>query len=242
LDKMNLSVKDVAELLNVSDKTIYRMIQNETIPCFRVGGQWRFDRREIASWLGDTRTFSYKTAIENASGDEESISISEFLHRGGIYNNIPGTRKDLMIQSCLERIKASIPHIDIKKLFASILERETLCPTAVGNGIALPHPSSFGKFTSSSYIALCCLERPVQFGAVDNEDVDTLFFIFPKSERRFLRIQAKLLRLLRDAEVISAVKKGSPDPTRYADNVFGVLSETEAKIFRVPATEDRKIK
>ena len=38
---MNLSVKDVAELLNVSEKTIYRMIKDETIPCFRVGGQWR---------------------------------------------------------------------------------------------------------------------------------------------------------------------------------------------------------
>lgn len=29
---MHLSVKDVAGLLKVSDKTIYRMIQNETIP------------------------------------------------------------------------------------------------------------------------------------------------------------------------------------------------------------------
>ena len=55
---MNLSVKDVAKLLNISEKTIYRMIKDEMIPCFRVGGQWRFDRREINSWIEDTRQFS----------------------------------------------------------------------------------------------------------------------------------------------------------------------------------------
>ena len=217
--------------MNVSDKTIYRMIQNETIPCFRVGGQWRFDRREIAFWMEDTRAFSYKTAIENTDGNEESISISEFLHRGGIYCNIAGTAKDALIESCLQRIGTRIPQIDIKRLFDSILGREALCTTAVGNGIALPHPASFGKFTSTSYIALCRLESPIPFGAVDNEDVDTLFFIFPKSERRFLRIQAKLLRLLRDDDVIAAVK-GVPCGETFKDELYKVLPRKEAEIFR----------
>ena len=227
--------------MNVSDKTIYRMIQNETIPCFRVGGQWRFDGREIASWMEDTRAFSYKTAIENTGENEESISISEFLHRGGIYCNIPGTLKDIVIQSCLERIKTRISQIDIKRLFDSILGREALCTTAVGNGIALPHPASFGKFTSSSYIALCRLESPVPFGAVDNEDVDTLFFIFPKSERRFLRIQAKLLRLLREDDVISAVKSIPHDNT-YEDGIYKVLPQKEAEIFRATKEDTKESK
>ncbi|MBF0565778.1 MAG: PTS sugar transporter subunit IIA [Nitrospirae bacterium] len=240
---MNMSVKDVAELLNVSEKTIYRMIQNETIPCFRVGGQWRFDRREITSWLEDTRAFSWKTTIDNASfEDEESISIAEFLKRGGIYFKLPGKTKNAAIAACLERIKTGIPQIgtqiDIKWLYDSIVQRETLCSTAVGNGIALPHPKSFGKFTESSYIALCFLEKLIPFAALDNEDVDTLFFIFPKSETRFLRIQSKLLRLLRDEEVLSVVKK-----TPSADNVSGVydiyelFSRKEAEIFKVVGKE-----
>ena len=226
---MNLSVKDVAELLNVSEKTIYRMIQNETLPCFRVGGQWRFDRREIASWLEDTRAFSSKTAIDTTSvEDEESISIAEFLQRGGIYYNLTGSTKNTAILSSLERIRTGIPQIDIERLFASIIQRETLCSTAVGHGIALPHQKSFGKFTEFSYIALCYLERPIPFGALDNEDVDTLFFIFPKSERRFLRIQAKLLRLLKDEEVLSIVKKVSP-----MNEIYNVFSRKESEIFKV---------
>src|SRR3990172_7993787 len=123
---MNLSVKDVAELLNVSEKTIYRMIQNETIPCFRVGGQWRFDRREIASWLEDTRAFSVNTAGDSTSDeDEESLLIAELLRRGGIYYQVSGKSRNEAILACLELMKTAIPHIDIPKLFASILQRES---------------------------------------------------------------------------------------------------------------------
>jgi PTS system nitrogen regulatory IIA component len=227
---MHLSVKDVAELLNVSEKTIYRMIQHETIPCFRVGGQWRFDRREISSWIEDTRAFSYATAIDKYDEDEESISISEFLQRGGIYFNVPGATKDQVIKACLDQVQTKIPQVDTKKLYSSIIDREALCPTAVGQRIALPHPKSFGKFTASSYIALCRLEKPVPFGAVDNEDVDILFFIFPKSERRFLRIQAKLLRLLRDEEVLAAIKKPQLESANAAEDIYKVLSKKETEI------------
>jgi PTS system nitrogen regulatory IIA component len=222
---MNLSVKDVAELLNVSEKTIYRMIQNETIPCFRVGGQWRFDRG-ITSWLEDTRQFHVSTAVKDPSKeDEEFISITEFLRRGGIHFNVPGSTKEAAIKESLDRIKAELPYFETKMVFSSIMARETLCPTAVGQGIALPHPRTFNIFTAPSFVVLCILERSIPFGALDNEDVDTLFFIFPKSERRFLRIQAKLLRLLKDNEVLSVLKKGSKM------EIYDIFSRKEAEIF-----------
>jgi PTS system nitrogen regulatory IIA component len=228
---MDLSVKDVANLLKVSVKTIYRMIRNETIPCFRVGGQWRFDRREIMSWMEDTRAFSYKTATGINTRDEESISISEFLQRGGIYQGIDAATKEEAVKASLDCIRTGITDIDSDRLFVSIMDREALCPTSVGHGIALPHPGSFGKFTTFSYIALCRLARPIPFGAVDNEDVDTLFFIFPKSERRFLRIQAKLLRLLRDEDVVSAVKNSGSSDDQYRDEILRLLAQKEAIIF-----------
>lgn len=222
---MDLSVKDIAKLLNVSEKTIYRMIRNETIPCFRVGGQWRFDRGEINSWIEDTRNFSPGKASKMET-DREAISLAGFLQRGGIYHSVGGETKEDAIRSCLALIGRHIPGMDSAGLFDSVMDREMLCPTAVGHGIALPHPRSFGQFTSLSYLALCFLQRPVPFGALDNEDVDTLFFIFPRSERRFLRIQTKLLRLLKDDEVLSVITEGSP-----SGKVYEVFSRKEDAIF-----------
>lgn len=226
---MDMSVKDVAELLKVSEKTIYRMIKNETIPCFRVGGQWRFDRREITSWMEDTREFSYETAVGNPTGaDEESISVVEFLRRGGIYRKVGGETKEEAISASLELIRTRIPELDPKRLFDAIMNRERICPTAVGHGIAFPHPRPFKEFTAPlSSIALCCLAKPIPFGALDKEAVDTLFFIFPKSERRFLRIQAKLLRLLREEDTVGALKEESDDA------LYQALSRREAEIFGV---------
>lgn len=224
---MNLSVKDVAELLNVSDKTIYRMIKDETIPCFRVGGQWRFDRREIASWVEDTREFHYRASRKGAPSDGESISVTELLRMGGIYYDVAGNTKEAAIMSCLDSIKTSIPQIDTKRLFDAIIERENLCSTAIGNGIAFPHPRPFREFTASlSSIALCRLECPIPFGALDNENVNTLFFIFPKSEKRFLRIQAKLSRLLKDDQVMLAVKRNVP-----VNQLYDIFLLKEAEIF-----------
>ncbi|MBF0552951.1 MAG: PTS sugar transporter subunit IIA [Nitrospirae bacterium] len=224
---MNLTVKDVAALLNVSEKTIYRMIQNDTIPCFRVSGQWRFDRNEITSWLEDNRSFSKKVNIDEPSAeDEEIISIAEFIQRGGIYYDIPIGSKQAVILNCLNHIRTRIPGLNTREFLALIMERENLCSTAVGHGIAVPHPRTFTSFTYDSYIALCHLKKPMPFDALDKGDVNTLFFIFPKSERRFLRIQSVLLRLLKDDEVLSIVKQ-----VLQRDIITHILFKKEAEIF-----------
>ena len=52
---MNLSVRDAATLLNVSEKTIYRWIKQQTIPAYRVQDQYRFNRAEILEWATSRR-------------------------------------------------------------------------------------------------------------------------------------------------------------------------------------------
>jgi len=42
-----LTVKQVAEYLQVNERTIYKLAQAGKIPCFKVAGTWRFWKREI---------------------------------------------------------------------------------------------------------------------------------------------------------------------------------------------------
>jgi len=46
-----LTPHDIAEYLKVSEKTIYRLLQREGIPAFKVGGAWRFRRVDIDEWI-----------------------------------------------------------------------------------------------------------------------------------------------------------------------------------------------
>lgn len=202
------------------------MIKNETIPCFRVGGQWRFDRKEITSWFEDMRNFHLKSSTAEAPSEEESISLSGLIRRGGIHDGVLGGTKAEVILECIKLIQAIIPNIEEGELFQSIMDREALCPTSAGQGMAFPHPKSFGKFANQSHIALCRLDRAIPFGSLDNENIDILFFIFPTSEKRFLRIHAKLMRLLRDDQVLDAIKGRQPSA-----NILKIIAEKESEIF-----------
>jgi len=46
-----LTLKEVAEYLKVTDRTIYRLAGAKKIPAFKVGGTWRFSRTDIDKWI-----------------------------------------------------------------------------------------------------------------------------------------------------------------------------------------------
>ena len=46
-----LTIKQVADYLKVTDRTIYRLAAAKKIPAFKVGGTWRFSRADIDSWI-----------------------------------------------------------------------------------------------------------------------------------------------------------------------------------------------
>ena len=46
-----LTVRQVAEYLNVNEKTIYRLAQRGELPGFKVAGTWRFKRIDIDRWI-----------------------------------------------------------------------------------------------------------------------------------------------------------------------------------------------
>jgi len=46
-----LTISDVASLFKVTEKTLYGLAQKGDLPGFKVGGQWRFQRGAIDSWI-----------------------------------------------------------------------------------------------------------------------------------------------------------------------------------------------
>ena len=46
-----LTAKQLAEILNVSTKTLYKMAHRNDIPCVIMGGSVRFDPKSISFWL-----------------------------------------------------------------------------------------------------------------------------------------------------------------------------------------------
>ena len=50
-----MTVRDVATLLNVDEKTIYRLVTKGELPGFKVLGSWRFQRQDLEAWIEDRK-------------------------------------------------------------------------------------------------------------------------------------------------------------------------------------------
>lgn len=46
-----LTIKEVAALLKLAEKTVYAMAAAGEIPAFKIRGQWRIKRTELDRWL-----------------------------------------------------------------------------------------------------------------------------------------------------------------------------------------------
>ena len=45
------TLREVADYLKVTERTIYRLLSERQMPAFKVGGTWRFRRAELDMWI-----------------------------------------------------------------------------------------------------------------------------------------------------------------------------------------------
>jgi excisionase family DNA binding protein len=57
-----LTIRDTAELLGVDVRTVYRLIDREGLPAFKVGRQWRMRAGDMETWI-DARLRARKTGV-----------------------------------------------------------------------------------------------------------------------------------------------------------------------------------
>jgi excisionase family DNA binding protein len=53
IDDKALTVKEVSELLQIHETTVYKMIREGKIPAFKIGSDWRFLKHRIERWLAE---------------------------------------------------------------------------------------------------------------------------------------------------------------------------------------------
>ncbi|MFW2588509.1 PTS IIA-like nitrogen regulatory protein PtsN [Sagittula sp. SSi028] len=105
----------------------------------------------------------------------------------------------------------------------ALLERETLGPTGVGHGVALPHARISGLDEVRGLFLL--LEKPIDFDAVDRQPVDVVFALLAPEEAgvEHLKALALVSRTLRDANLCTKLRANHDAATLYT-----ILTEAEA--------------
>lgn len=196
---MQLTVREVSGLLSVSEKTLYRWIKKGSIPAYRVNEQYRFHRAELLEWATAQKIgISADIFHDDGPALQVPVVLSDSLQRGGITYRLAAKDKATVLRLSVESMHLP-EEVDREQLLQVILAREALASTGIGDGVAIPHVRSpIVLHIPRPTVALCFLEQPVDFGALDGKPVHCLFTMVSPTVRAHLQLLSRLVFALRD--------------------------------------------
>ena len=206
---MRLPIADVARRLDLPVSTIERWIRQGRIPARLQRDEVLFDLRELQEWarrrnlvLQDS-THSGPAPSEQAGPDTTDLLAA--VRRGGVHAGIAGDD----LASVFKAAVAVVPIADEHRalLLQSLLEREELASTGIGNGVAIPHPRSpLQQAIDQPLVTTCFLHEPLDLDAVDGQPVFVLFLLLSPAVKVHLPLLSQLAYLLRDQGFVSFLR------------------------------------
>ena len=204
-------------MLKMSERAVQERIEKGEIPSRSVHGRVFLNRDELLEWA-TARGLS--VALAAGTGDESMPVLSAALEAGGIVHGLPGSDQDSVLRHLVESMPLPAD-VDPDFLHSVLLAREALGSTAVGDGVAIPHPRSpILLRVPTALVTLCFLETPIDFGALDGKPVQVLFSTISPTTRAHLHLLSLLAFALRDpafkeclvrragaAEILAAVRR-----------------------------------
>lgn len=202
-----LTIRQLAEYLMVSEKTVYRMLEKNQLPAMRIGAQWRFRKSDIDAWLtAEVHRVEWegKRAVLD-SMEASELSIHPLLSRENIFLGVRPQSRDELLSFMIA--SASIdPHVERDALLRSVRERENLCSTALVEHALFPHPvdpTPFG-FTKKRLV-LAVLAEPLDVNDPHKHKPRVAAMILARSMQGHLLALSRAIKLFGDAALIERV-------------------------------------
>jgi len=195
---MQFDIRDAAAALNVQESTVYRWIQERKLPATGFAGQYRFGRSDLLEWATQHNVPVAPEALAKNLARSDCSSLRQCLSRGGIFHDVAGETKPEVLKAIVERLP--LPDgCDREMILQLFLAREAVGSSAVGGGVAIPHPRHpVVLCVDRPLLSLCFLRTSVPFGATDGRPVHALFVLLSPTVQNHLDVLARVACLLRD--------------------------------------------
>jgi PTS system nitrogen regulatory IIA component len=146
------------------------------------------------------------------------MPLLDFLSPEAIAPSLKANSKKQALQDLAAHASRLVGRDD-REIFDTLLQRERLGSTGIGEGIAIPH----GKPKLGGLFGLFArLEKPIDFDAVDGEPVDMLFLLLAPegAGADHLKALARVARVLREPGIHERIRAA-----RDASALYAVLTQ-----------------
>jgi PTS system nitrogen regulatory IIA component len=205
-----MTLTEVADYLQLAERTVLRMAQRGEIPAAKVASQWRFLRPVVRDWLA-AQMQTIPAAAGPTGGQRELLPIEEIVRPEWIHLQVQPGPKEAVLRQLVTPLETSGFARDPQRLLVSLVERERMMTTAIGHGVAVPHPRRplQGMFSEPGLVVGLC-RRGTCFDAVDDRLVHLFFLICATREEVHLQLMAKVAWLSRQ-ELVRPLSEASSE-------------------------------
>jgi PTS system nitrogen regulatory IIA component len=148
------------------------------------------------------------------------MNIPDLLQPGAVMVSLKAQGKKQLLQEIAARA-AQVTGLNDRKIFETLMEREKLGTTGVGQGIAIPH----GRLADIKHIVgvFARLESPIDYDSVDNQPVDLIFMLLAPegAGADHLKALARVSRLLRNQQATEKLRAA-----KSAEAIYAILTDT----------------
>jgi len=143
------------------------------------------------------------------------MEIVDLLAPEAVIASLKAQNKKQLLQELAEHA-AKLTGLPERRIFETLIERERLGSTGMGQGIAIPHGRLGGLARIVGLFAR--LETPVAYDAVDNQPVDLVFMLLAPdgAGADHLKALARVSRLLRNQSTCEKLRAASQPEVLYA--------------------------
>jgi len=133
------------------------------------------------------------------------MKLTKLLHPSLIKLDLEKSSKAEVLEELIDLMVDNDKITDRDSFLKAVLDRESICTTGIGRGIAIPH--SRNAAISEVAVALGRSKAGIDFEALDDEPVQLVFLLAApmNSGAVYLKALARLSRLLRHAEFRQAL-------------------------------------
>jgi PTS system nitrogen regulatory IIA component len=143
------------------------------------------------------------------------MEIADLLSPDAVLAHLKAANKKQVLQEMAHKA-GQLTHLSQRRIFETLLEREKLGSTGMGQGIAIPHGRISGVHKMTGLFAQ--LDHPVDFDAMDDQPVDLVFMLLAPEDAGadHLKALARVSRLLRNQAVCEKLRAAPQAATLYA--------------------------